>query len=309
MADEWKLITSVSEIPATMSRWPSWSEVTGKPSTFAPSAHTHDWDDISGKPSTFAPSSHTHTWAQVTGKPSWITTNDGSGSGIDADLLDGTHKSGLFTAMSYSSNKLSITVGGTTKSVTIQAGSSGSYLPLSGGTLTGTLISNGSIQLKNNLFIQGSSTPQGVYFVINSSGDMTFAGHSNATWTKTYGKIAYSTGNVGIGSAYATNGFQNGSDVRYKHILADLTLTPAQVAAAPAFLFRWKDGTDRALHAGTSAQYWRDVLPQVVMEGGDGRLSMQYGVAALLSAVAVARSVIDHEERLKKLEAAVKVAV
>ena len=130
MADEWKLITSVSEIPATMSRWPSWSEVTGKPSTFAPSAHTHDWDDISGKPSTFAPSSHTHTWAQVTGKPSWITTNDGSGSGIDADLLDGTHKSGLFTAMSYSSNKLSITVGGTTKSVTIQAGSSGSYLPL-----------------------------------------------------------------------------------------------------------------------------------------------------------------------------------
>ena len=150
---------------------------------------------------------------------------------------------------------------------------------------------------------------------------MTFAGHSNATWTKTYGKIAYSTGNVGIGttspsyklhiagSAYATNGFQNGSDVRYKHILADLTLTPAQVAAAPAFLFRWKDGTDRALHAGTSAQYWRDVLPQVVMEGGDGRLSMQYGVAALLSAVAVARSVIDHEERLKKLEAAVKVAV
>ncbi|GIX17691.1 MAG: hypothetical protein KatS3mg119_1877 [Rhodothalassiaceae bacterium] len=33
--------------PATATRWPTWSEVTGKPSTFTPAAHTHSPSDIS----------------------------------------------------------------------------------------------------------------------------------------------------------------------------------------------------------------------------------------------------------------------
>lgn len=48
----------------------------------------------------------------------WHSTNDGVGSGLDADLLDGTHKSGLLTALTSSSGtNISITVGGTTKSI------------------------------------------------------------------------------------------------------------------------------------------------------------------------------------------------
>jgi hypothetical protein len=35
--------------------------VTGKPSTFAPSTHSHTWSSITSKPSTFAPSSHSHS--------------------------------------------------------------------------------------------------------------------------------------------------------------------------------------------------------------------------------------------------------
>lgn len=59
-------------------------------------------------------------WADVMGKPSWIPDTDGSGSGIDADLLDGTHKSGLFTAMTYQGSTLSLTIGGVRKSVNIE---------------------------------------------------------------------------------------------------------------------------------------------------------------------------------------------
>lgn len=33
----------------------AWSAVTGKPSTFAPTAHTHPWSEVTGKPSTFTP--------------------------------------------------------------------------------------------------------------------------------------------------------------------------------------------------------------------------------------------------------------
>lgn len=68
----------------------AWGDITGKPTTFAPSAHTHastditdfatavdarialvppgtpDWADITNKPTTFAPSAHNHTAADIT---------------------------------------------------------------------------------------------------------------------------------------------------------------------------------------------------------------------------------------------------
>jgi len=76
--------------------WVGWSELTGVPATFPPSAHTHafidlsdtpagysntrfakstasglvwadvDWSDLTGVPSTFTPSAHTHTWSDLT---------------------------------------------------------------------------------------------------------------------------------------------------------------------------------------------------------------------------------------------------
>lgn len=33
----------------------AWADVTGRPSTFAPSAHTHSWFELTGKPTTFTP--------------------------------------------------------------------------------------------------------------------------------------------------------------------------------------------------------------------------------------------------------------
>ena len=49
----------------------------------------------------------------------WHDGNDGSGSGLDADLLDGKHVSELFTGLSSNTtNKISITVGDTTKNIT-----------------------------------------------------------------------------------------------------------------------------------------------------------------------------------------------
>ena len=38
----------VSSKPATATRWPSWSEVTNKPSSFTPSSHTHSYLPLSG---------------------------------------------------------------------------------------------------------------------------------------------------------------------------------------------------------------------------------------------------------------------
>ena len=65
-----------------MTRWPSWSEVTGKPSTFTPLSHTHPLSDISDLQASWnvllkaAPSAYVTrwpSWSEVTGKPSFAT--------------------------------------------------------------------------------------------------------------------------------------------------------------------------------------------------------------------------------------------
>jgi len=49
----------------------------------------------------------------------WHAGNDGSDSGLNADLLDGTHKSGLFTEFVADGTTTKITIGETSKSLTI----------------------------------------------------------------------------------------------------------------------------------------------------------------------------------------------
>lgn len=47
----------------------TWASLEGKPSTFAPAAHTHPWADVTGKPVTYPPATHTHLWADITDRP------------------------------------------------------------------------------------------------------------------------------------------------------------------------------------------------------------------------------------------------
>ena len=46
-----------------------WSNITGKPAKFPPSAHNHDYASITDKPTTFPPDAHTHDYASITDKP------------------------------------------------------------------------------------------------------------------------------------------------------------------------------------------------------------------------------------------------
>ena len=88
----------------------------------------------------------------------WHSGNDGSGSGLDADLLDGTHKSGLLTALtSNATTNLSLTVGGTVKTV---AGLYASFLE--GKTLAETR--------RGMSFLTSSFTAAGWYRVFTSAG-------------------------------------------------------------------------------------------------------------------------------------------
>ena len=52
---------------------PTWSTLSGKPTTFPPEAHSHAFDSITERPTAYPPSAHSHAWGDVTGKPTTFT--------------------------------------------------------------------------------------------------------------------------------------------------------------------------------------------------------------------------------------------
>ena len=107
------------------------------------------------------------------------------------------------------------------------------------------------------------------------------------------------------GGIYSTSYVTALSDARHKIIINDAAINVEQIAKMPAVVYRWNDGRkDNGLHVGSIAQDWQRILPEVVLKANDkeGTLSMQYGVAALVSSIITARKVVDHERRIAELE-------
>jgi hypothetical protein len=59
--------------------------------------------------------------------------------------------------------------------------------------------------------------------------------------------------------------------------------------------------TEGTVEAGVSAQNWKTVLPQTVIKGNDGLLSVNYGGAALVSAIQIAKRLVALEATVAKL--------
>ena len=93
------------------------------------------------------------------------------------------------------------------------------------------------------------------------------------------------------------------SDEREKNIIEHFQLSLERIAKAPIISYTWKDTQKRgdAQHIGSIAQYWLAECPELVPEV-NGRYTMDYGRIALISAVTIARTTVNHEQRLRELE-------
>ena len=148
----WDNITGKPSVFTPSAHSHSWDSITGKPTSFTPSAHNHDdryikkigdmptnaYDLIitptnldrehvidpgggihvkayTGTPFQLWLHDTSNVWYKKTDSGAW--TKMDAGYADNADMLDGVHANGLFTALSNSDNGISITVGGTTKSV------------------------------------------------------------------------------------------------------------------------------------------------------------------------------------------------
>ena len=234
----WENVTSKSE---TATRWPSWSEVTDKPSTFTPSNHTHDYLPLSGGTMTgdiIMGTSHyiygvnetsgsmlhfdgNRTVVGSTGATStlathlrsktghltcgtsneasytiWDSGNDGSGSGLDADLLDGYQAKQLPLITRVSGTQIA---SNTDLNDILEAGTYYCSSSSSAQTLSNTPYIGGNFRLWHiqNTGTAGANEQWGAQLLIagSTSGRVFLRGHSNTTFGD-WKEFAYLTSNV-----------------------------------------------------------------------------------------------------------------
>ena len=149
--------------------------------------------------------------------------------------------------------------------------------------LSGTFDVSGNAYLRSRLYI-GSSAPSYIEWDSSSSG------------------LHVSTGIYSDDYITADGGISTSSDARLKKNLQEVKLTVEQIARTRAVTFDWIDET-KGSGAGTIAQDWEKLLPQNVHSWADGLLSMEYGNAALISAIVIAREV---EAQKKEISMAMK---
>ena len=207
-------------------------------------------------------------------------------------------------------------------------------LPLAGGTLTGSVTFDGDYNIVSKI----DRDDNNVYGLWGSFGGVRriIAGHvGNATvgstvgwqfvyaskiWvsydsnctrivhpvsindtTNTY-QTAYA---LRVYGACAATSFPNTSDIRVKNVGEDTRLQLEDIANSPLFKFTWKDKHyDEHTHIGTSAQYWKEIAPELVTEADDDikTLSLQYDTLAVASSISLAKEVVELKQEIEDLK-------
>ena len=240
-------------------------------------------------------------WNIITNRPTTI-----SGYGItDAKIQSGTITLGgntitPLTSSSYlnASNINSGTIGFSYlptmywADVQITSSSSTSKVPTLGGAIIGKVCINCS----------SSGTASGYNNEINDF-DSDLALQYTSTNNVTIGYSSRGTNHLTVyGNILASGEVTSLSDYRKKTITEYFELQVERIAEAPMIKYYWNDREDNEKKAGSIAQYWQQMVPELTPTSKDGLLSMDYGKLALLSAISIARKVVNHEERIRRIE-------
>ena len=246
----------------------TWNSISGKPSTFTPSSHTHTKSQITDFPSSMpasdvyawakAPSKPSYSWSEITSKPSTFTPSSHTHPLSGISDLQASWDALLKAAPSAYVTRWPSWSEVTSKPSFATVATSGSYNDLS-----------------NKPSIPSAETAATIMSKINSQSEITFTKHV---------------------VCLAGAGLQSTSDIRFKsnfNSLPDDTLN--KVLNAPEFTYNWKDETTTSI--GTSAQYWEDKIPELVHEMEDGTKTFSYERYTV-----VLQKALKEEHRLREEE-------
>jgi hypothetical protein len=269
-----------------------------------------------GTGSTTAANALTALGAYAATNPAGYTTNTGTVTSITA----GTGLSGgtITTSGTIALANTAVTAGSyTTANITVDAqgritaASSGSGGVTSFNTRTGAVtLSSGDVTGALGFTPYNSTNPSGFTSntgtVTSVSGTGTASGLSLSGTVTTSGNITISgtVNSLAAGSSYTAVSFTANSDERLKTNWAGLSLDfVALLAGVKHGTFeRISDGTR---DVGVSAQSLQKIIPEAVILNDDGFLSVNYGAAALVAAIQLAKVVEELRAEVARLKAKV----
>lgn len=323
---------ALNHLTTALTGYATQSWVLGKGFLTSVPTHNHSWANItSGKPTTLA-------GYGITDGVNTITIS-GSGNAVSDITLSGhtlTVKKTNISGSGSTGGVTAINISGSGNAVT-SASISGNTLTLTRGSnfllTTGNAYSASKLQTPRTIWGQTfdgtANIDAGKSLIVNvirdASNSYNYASDGNGNLTIGTTALSHtikfntSSGtalyindnkNIGIdttspsyklhvnGSMYATS-YANSSDMRLKKKRSDITLAVSSIANAPTFIFNWIN--DGSIDIGSSAQYWKDILPEIVVEK-NGYYVMPTANIALVSVICLAKSIEAIEHRIAKLE-------
>ncbi len=180
-------------------------------------------------------------------------------------------------------------------------------------TLSSTLTFNGGGILPNSndtRFIGSSSYRFNEAYINRIYGKDLYVGQGTTYKFTSEGDIVARKGNFGgtttiNGNLIVSSDTATGSDIRFKDIKEHFIFDLETMANAPLFAFTWNDRNDNEVHIGGSAQYWQDVRKELVR--GEEFLSMNYTAVNYGMGVSLAKTTLNHEERINTHEERIKI--
>jgi hypothetical protein len=115
-------------------------------------------------------------------------------------------------------------------------------------------------------------------------------------------KLTYNPSTGALSSTTVAGSSDERLKTNWRSLQADFI---EQLAAVKAGIYDRTDMDVPVTQVGVTAQTLRPVLPDAVLEDANGMLSVAYGNAALVSAIELAKRVVEQEAKINRLEALV----